>query len=61
MGHYPIFTVVMLIYRHVERIGEFLLPPNSFITYMTMKKYYPDETVNINIQSLVNNIQEKHL
>ena len=26
-GDYPVFTVVMVIYRYIHRIGELLLPP----------------------------------
>ena len=26
-GNYPVFTMLMVIYHYVERIGELLLPP----------------------------------
>ena len=37
-GNYPVFTVLMVIYRYVEKIGEFLLPQiflyNIYIYWM---------------------------
>ena len=34
LGNYSVFTVVMVIYRYVDRIGELLLPPIiSYIVY----------------------------
>ena len=47
--NYPVFTVVMVIYHCVERIGELMLPPIFCITYNIIKKYYPDEPVNIDV------------
>ena len=46
----PHFSVVIAIYRWVERIREFLLPPIFCIKYMITEKCYPDKKVNINIQ-----------
>ena len=36
-GTYPVFTVAMVIYRYVDRIREFPLPPIFCITYTIMK------------------------
>ena len=60
-GNYPVFTVVMVIYHYVERIWRIIVTPHFSITYMTMNKYYPDEPVNIRIQSLINIMQENNL
>ena len=43
----------MIICHDVERIWRTLGTPNFSITVMIMNKYYPGETVNIHIQSLV--------
>ena len=59
-GNYPVFTVVMVIYHYFERIWRILVTPDFCITYTTMKRYYPGEPVNIHIQSLMNNIQDKN-
>ena len=40
--------------------GEFSLPPFFNITYTIVNRYYPDEPVNIHIQSLINITQEKN-
>ena len=53
-GNYPVFTVVMVIYHHVERTWRILVDPNFCITYTIIKKHYPGEPVNIHIQSLMN-------
>ena len=60
MGNYPILIVVEIIYRYVERIWRVLVTPNFCITYTIMNKYFPGETVNILIQSLINIMQEKN-
>ena len=54
------FTVVMVIYHYAEIIWRTLVTPNFCITYMTMKKYYPGELVNIHILLLINFIQENN-
>ena len=59
-GNCPVLIVVMLIYHCVERIWRFLVTPNFWITYIIMNKYYPGESVNIHIQSLINIIQENN-
>ena len=59
-GNYPISDVVMLIYHHVEIIGEFSLPPIFRITYTIIENYYPGEPINIHIRSLINIILEKN-
>ena len=57
-GNYPVFSMVMVIYQYVDRIWRILVTPKNIITYRIVNKYYPGETVNINIQSLLNNIRE---
>ena len=59
-GYYPVFTVVMAIYHYVEIIWRILVNPNFCTTFIIMNKYYPDEPVNIHIQSLLNIIQDKN-
>ena len=59
-GNYPDFTVVMAIYRYVERIGEFLLPPIFSNNIYDNEKNYPYEPVNMNIVSLINIIQDNN-
>ena len=58
--NYPVFTVVMVIYHHVEMIGELLLPPCFSYNIYDHEKYYPGEPDNIHIQSLIDIIQEKN-
>ena len=61
-GNYRVVTlffVVMAIYRYVERIGEFLLPPIFLYNKYDHEKCYPGELVHIHIQPLINIIQEK--
>ena len=48
-GNCPVFIVVILIYHYIGRIGDFLLPLIFHITYTTIKKYYPGESVHIHI------------
>ena len=52
--------MVMVIYHYVEIIWRIIVTPNSCLTYIIMNKDYPDEIVNINIQSLTNIMQEKN-
>ena len=59
-GNYPVFNVVISNYRYDKIIWIILIPPKYFVTYMIMKKYYPGEPVNINIQSLIDIIQQKN-
>ena len=59
-GNYPVFTVMMVIYRYIDIIAEFLLLLIFWLTYMIMNKYYPGEPVKIHIQSLINMIQKKN-
>ena len=62
-GNYQLitlFSMIMVIYCYVDIIWIILVAPNFFITYMIMKRYYPDEPVNIHIQSLINLIQENN-
>ena len=44
----------------LREYGELSLPPFLNITYMIINTYYPDEPVNIHIQSLINIIQENN-
>ena len=60
MGYYPVFTVLIEIHHYAENITRILITPIFCITYMTMKKYYPVEPVNIHIQPLMHIIQEKN-
>ena len=60
LGKYPIFTVVMEIYRYVEIIGEFSLLPIFLYNIYDHEKYYPGKPVNIHIKSLINIMQEKN-
>ena len=45
--------MVIVIYRYVERIGGFSLPPIFPYNMYNHEKYYPGETFNIHIQSLI--------
>ena len=46
-GNYPIFSVVMVIYDYIARIGAFSLPPIFFcIIYKIKKTYYPGEELH---------------
>ena len=46
--------------QYVVKMWRVLVTPIFCITYMIMKKYYPSEPVNINIQPLINTIQENN-
>ena len=59
-GNYPVFSVVMVIYHYVERIWKILVTSVFNITCTIVNRYYPDEPVNIHIQSLINIIQENN-
>ena len=59
-GYYPVFTMEMVILHYVEIILRVIVIPSFCITDMIMKKYYPGETFNIHIQSLINIIQENN-
>ena len=48
----------MVIYHYVGRIWRILVTPIFNTTYMIINRYYADEPVNINIQSLINIIQD---
>ena len=56
-GDQPVLTMAIVIYHYVEIIWRILVNPNFGITYTITNKYYPGETVHINIQSLINMIQ----
>ena len=43
----------MVIYNYVERSGEFSLPSIFSYNIYNHQKYYPGETININVQSLI--------
>ena len=50
----------MLIYYFVEIIWGIIVTPDFLYNIYDHEKDYPDEPVNIYIQSLINIIQEKH-
>ena len=50
----------MVVYHYIERICRILVTPNFSYNIYDHEKYYPDEPVNIHIQSLINIIQEKN-
>ena len=59
-GIYPVFTVVMVIYHYVERIGELSLLLNFLYNIYDYETIFPGEPVNIHIQSLINIIQDNN-
>ena len=59
-GNYPVFNVVMAIYHCVEIIRRILVTTNFLYNIYYHEKYYPDEPVDIHMQSLINIIQEKN-
>ena len=59
-GNYPVFTVLMVIYRYVEIIGELFLPPIFLYNLCYHEKYHPCEPVNIHMPLLLNIIQENN-
>ena len=52
--------MVMAIYHYVERICRILVTPNFSYNIYDHERYYPGESVNIHIQSLINIIQENN-
>ena len=52
--------MVIIIYHYVERICRIIVTPNFLYNIYDHEKYYPGESVNIHIQSLINLIQEKN-
>ena len=50
----------MVIYHYVEGIWRILVITHFFIAYIIMNKYYPGETDNIHIQSLIHIMQENN-
>ena len=50
----PVFAVVTVIYHYIEIIWIILVTPNFCIKCMITKQYYGVETVDINIQSIIN-------
>ena len=52
--------MVMLIYYFVERIWGIIVTPDFLYNIYDHEKYYPDEPVNIHIQSLINIIQDSN-
>ena len=59
-GNHPVFPVVMVIYHYVERICRIIVTPDFLYNIYDHEKDYPDEPVNIYIQSLINFIQENN-
>ena len=54
LGNYPVFTVVMVIYRYIEIISIILVTSNFLYKMYDHEKNYPDKPVDIHIQSLIN-------
>ena len=50
--------MVMKIYHYVDTIWRIFVTPNFSYSRYNHEKYYPDELVNIHMQSLINIIQE---
>ena len=50
----------MVIYHYVERIWRIIVTPDILYNIYDHEKYYPDEPVNVHIQSLIHIILEKN-